>query len=338
MRKAGYYILFLIGLLLTACEAEDTDIYSPRENFETLWKIMDEYYCFFEYKQIDWQEVYDRYSPQVHESMDQYELFDLLGEMLSELQDGHTNLISSFNTSRYWAWYEDYPANFSSDILNNYLGKSNEYKQVGGIKYRVLDEGRIGYIYYGSFNSGIGDSNLDYILHYFKDCYGLIIDIRDNGGGTLSNSDRIASRFLEERTLVGYMQHKTGKGHTQFSDPYPVYLNPSERIHWTSPVVVLTNRRCYSAANNFVQKMSRMPQVTIMGDRTGGGSGFPFHSELPNGWSIRFSASPMLDENKEHTEFGIAPDMPVSMTTEDAKEGKDTLIETAILHLRPPGT
>lgn len=334
MYRRVYYITLCIGILLTACEAERTDMHSPRENFEALWKIMDEYYCFFDYKQIDWQEVYDRYSPQVHESMDQYELFDLLGKMLEELKDGHTNLISSFNTSRYWAWYEDYPANFSSDILNNYLGKSNEYKQVGGIKYRTLDEGRIGYIYYGSFATGIGDSQLDDIFDYFKACHGLIIDIRDNGGGTLSNSDRIASRFPDEKTLVGYIQHKTGRGHARFSDPYPIYLLPSERIHWTRPVVVLTNRRCYSAANNFVQKMSRMSQATILGDRTGGGSGFPFHSELPNGWSIRFSASPMLNEKKEHTEFGIDPDIHVSLTAEDSMKGRDTLIERAIRHLR----
>ena len=52
-----------------------------------------------------------------------------------------------------------------------------------------------------------------------------------------------------------------------------------------------------------------MPYVTTMGDRTGGGSGFPFNSELPNGWGVRFSASPMLDVNKQHTEFGIDPDI-----------------------------
>ena len=67
-----------------------------------------------------------------------------------------------------------------------------------------------------------------------------------------------------------------------------------------------------------------------MGDRTGGGSGLPFSSELPNGWSIRFSACPMLDINKQHTEFGIDPDISVSMTEEDMAKGKDTIIDSAI--------
>ena len=34
--------------------------------------------------------------------------------------------------------------------------------------------------------------------------------------------------------------------------------------------------------------MRLLPHVMIMGDRTGGGSGFPFTTELPIGWSVRF--------------------------------------------------
>ena len=67
-----------------------------------------------------------------------------------------------------------------------------------------------------------------------------------------------------------------------------------------------------------------------MGDRTGGGSGLPFSSELPNGWSVRFSACPVLDVNKQHTEFGIDPDIAVSITGEDIQKGRDTIIEAAI--------
>ena len=240
-------------------------------------------------------------------------------------------MISTFNMSRYWDWYLDYPDNFDSDIQENYLGRN--YSIAGGLKYTTLSDGQIGYIYYGSFSSSAGESGLDHIFYQFKDCKGLIFDIRDNGGGMLSNADRIASRFLEEKILTGYIQHKTGKGHDDFSEPYPLYLSPSERIRWLRPVVVLTNRHCYSAANDFVQKVRMMPYVTTMGDRTGGGSGFPFNSELPNGWGVRFSASPMLDVNKQHTEFGIDPTYKVSMTQEDIEKGKDTIIEAAITHL-----
>ncbi len=329
------YCLLLAVLFLSGCDKGVEYTRSPRENFEALWKIIDENYCFFEYKDIDWNEVHDRYSVQIADTMNQYDLFKLLGKMTNELKDGHTNLVSSFNISRYWAWYEDYPANFYPEIQKNYLGSAtnNDFSQAAGIKYRTLNDGKVGYMYYESFSDGVGNTNLDYILSSFKDCKGLIIDIRDNGGGSLTYSDMIASRFAEEKILAGYIQHKTGKGHNDFSEPYPSYLTPSDRVRWLRPVVVLTNRHCYSATNDFVQKMRMLKQVVVIGDRTGGGSGLPFSSELPNGWGIRFSSSPMLNADKESTEFGIDPDMKVDMTKEDIAKGMDTIIEAGIANI-----
>ena len=69
--------------------------------------------------------------------------------------------------------------------------------------------------------------------------------------------------------------------------------------------------------------------VTVVGDKTGGGAGLPFSSELPNGWSVRFSACPMYDKNKESSEFGIEPHHNVSLTADDFIKGKDTIIEYA---------
>lgn len=326
IRIMGY--LVICGFLWTGCEKVDEYNASPRENFEALWKIIDENYCFFEFKQIDWEEVHDRYNQEIKDTLNQYELFDVLGRMLGELQDGHTNLISSFNMSRYWDWYEKYPPNFYAEIQKRYLG--TDYKIAGGLKYKRLANDQIGYAYYGSFSNAVGESNLDYMFLHFKDCKGLILDVRDNGGGSMTFSDRIASRFIEERMLTGYTQYKNGNGHNDFTAPSPQYLEPSSRIRWFRPVIVLTNRHSYSATNDFVNVMRLLPQVTILGDRTGGGSGLPFSSELPNGWSVRFSACPVLDVNKQHTEFGIDPDIFVSMTSEDILSGYDTLIEAAL--------
>ena len=75
--------------------------------------------------------------------------------------------------------------------------------------------------------------------------------------------------------------------------------------------------------------MRYFPNVTVVGDKTGGGSGLPFSSELPNGWGVRFSASPHLDAQKEHIEFGIEPDVKVDMDKEDEDKGVDTIIEKA---------
>ena len=113
-------ILILGSLLcLSSCEKADEYDRSPRANFEALWKIMDENYCFFSYKAVDWDAVHQRYATLITDTMNQYALFDTLGNMLRELKDGHTNLYSYFNTSRYWDWYLDYPENFDWDLIED---------------------------------------------------------------------------------------------------------------------------------------------------------------------------------------------------------------------------
>lgn len=328
MIKPLYNAVLLIALVLlsSSCYRGESIDNSPHGNFEALWKILDRGYCYFTYKDIDWDEVYDRYEQMITPNMSSEDLFEVLGEMTRELKDGHVNLSSSSNLARYWEWYENYPRNFSEAIQEDYLG--TKYKIAGGIKYRILED-NIGYMYYESFANPIGDGNLDHIMNHFKLCDGIIVDIRNNGGGNITNSTKIARRFTNEEVLTGYIMYKRGYGHDDFSEPYPVKIKPSNGIRWQKKVVVLTNRHTYSAANDFINNMRNFPNVTIMGDRTGGGGGLAFTSELPNGWSVRYSASPHLDADKKHVEFGIDPDIKVDMTTEDAAKGIDTIIETA---------
>ena len=258
--------------------------------------------------------------------MTETQLFEVLCDMLAELRDGHVNLSSSYDYGRYWTWQEAYPKNYSDSLERKYLG--TDYKISSGLQYKVLDD-NIGYIRYESFTNPIGEGNLDDVLSYFALCQGIIIDIRNNGGGDLTNAEKLAARFVQEKTLVGYMQHKTGKGHQDFSGMEPQYLEPSSNIRWHKPVCVLTNRSVFSAANEFTSMMHALPNVKIVGDHTGGGSGMPMSSSLPNGWSVRFSACPMYDKDKQQTEFGIDPDYNVQLTDEDTMKGIDTIIETA---------
>lgn len=315
-----------VCLLFSACVDIEKYDNNPQGNFEALWKIMDEHYCFFEYKEVDWDEVYSQYSKQISNNMKNEDLFVLLSDMLRELKDGHVNLYSSFDVGRYWDWYENYPENYKQELIDKYLG--TDYQIAGGARYKVLGD-NIGYMRYADFSSSINDSNLDYIIKKFNSCDGMIIDVRNNDGGYLSYSEKIASRFIFTKTLTGYIQHKTGKGHNDFSEPYPQYLEPSSRLSFSGPVIVLTNRKCYSACNDFVNLMNYCPNVLILGDKTGGGSGLPFNSELPNGWGVRFSASPHFNAEMEQLELGIEPDISVDLQDTDASNGKDTLIETA---------
>ena len=329
-RQRFYLIPFTLALTsafyFSSCVKIDNYSNDPRGNFEALWKILDEHYCFFEYKGINWDSIHTEYSRRISDSMKDESLFMLLNQMLRELKDGHVNLITPFDVGRYWKWFEDYPRNFDPTLIENYLG--SHYSISGGIRYKILDD-NIGYLYYGDFSSALGEGNIDYIIDKFSICNGIIIDVRDNGGGLLTNAENLAARFVNEKTLVGYIQHKTGKGHNDFSSPLPRYNVPSTRLRYQKPVVVLTNRSCFSATNDFVNSMRYCPNVTILGDETGGGSGLPFNSEIPNGWLVRFSACPMFDAAMQQTEIGIAPNIHVDLSEQDIKKGKDTLIEAA---------
>ena len=332
MKKILRLFSFLfLALSFTACVDEDVYEDSPSGNFEALWKIMDEHYCFFQEKGVDWDSVHAVYAPRFNAGMTDDQELEVLGNMLAELKDGHVNLFASFDYSRYWGFHEDYPKNYSDTLARHYLG--TDYRISNGFKYRIMDD-NVGYLRVSSFEDTIGAGNLDDILLYLQPCLGIIIDLRDNGGGMLTAAEALAARFTDKEILVGYMRHKTGKGHNDFSDMEEQTLKPAKGIRWHKPVVVLTNRSVYSAANEFVKYMRHCPNVTIVGDRTGGGAGLPFSSELPNGWSIRFSACPMYDTDKQSTEDGIEPDIKVGLRTDDFQRGRDTMIETARAKLR----
>lgn len=78
--------------------------------------------------------------------------------------------------------------------------------------------------------------------------------------------------------------------------------------------------------------MQYIPLCHIVGATTGGGSGMPFNSELPNGWGVRFSACPVLDAKGLPTEAGIdpSPGCAVGFDPHAAVNGTDTVLDFAI--------
>jgi hypothetical protein len=304
--------------------------------FNALWTTVDENYTFFDLKDINWDEVYDANRSRVENGMRRDSLFNVLSDMLFELRDGHVNLQAGFDLSRNWEWYLDYPPNFDWDIVErNYL--ADDYEISGPFYNRVIDS--IGYVYYESFEDDVSDNLVQYLISKFsprivneKDTIivkGMVFDVRNNGGGKLRNVENIVGRFADERRLVHFWQYKNGPDHNDFTDRIPKYVEPTGDFQYRQPVVILTNRSCYSATNFFIQIMKNFPNVYVLGDSTGGGGGLPINRELPNGWRYRFSSTVTTTVGGENIEAGVAPDERLDLDEADLRRGRDTMIERA---------
>lgn len=308
---------------------------TPQENFESLWQTVDKKYSFFELKNINWDSVHAYYAPQVNPTTSDMKLFSILDSMLYDLRDGHVNLISPFDLSRNWQWYLGHPDNFDSEVVERfYLGP--DHRIAGGIKYTIIDS--VGYLYYGSFSSGFSVANLNEVMAYFKNTKGLIVDVRSNGGGSLGNAFALAQRLISSSKQALITREKSGPGPDDFGNTFSYTLKPSEGVNYQGPVAVLTNRRSYSATNTFAGMLSVFDNVTLIGDRTGGGGGIPIDYELPNGWRYRFSATqsfiPVGNGQVFNIELGVPPDIEASTNAARLILGKDDIIETALDFLK----
>lgn len=332
--KKLYYIV-LAGLSFASCEKaifeEDLASTNPKENFEYLWKECNEKYSYFDVKNIDWNSIKSKYAAKIYDGMSQDSLFKVLGGMLTELKDDHTNLISNFNISTFGV---DYLGQDNFDwrvIKDNYLPRN--YYVSGPFAHSFLNNKKIGYIRFSSFPGTVGENNLDFVLERYKNTKGLILDLRENGGGAVSDVFEILSRFVESKTLVSYSRIKTGPGHNDFSDAKPVYVSPYDGIRYKNKVIVLVDRGTYSAGSSFSLATKALPNMVLMGDTTGGGLGLPNGGQLPNGWTYRFSISQelTLDKNPDY-ENGVPPDIKVLFNWNDLT--KDEILERAILELQ----
>lgn len=306
----------------------------PMTNFESLWTTVNQKYSYFEEKNVNWDSIGEVYRPQVTRNTSDTALFRILSDMLYHLKDGHTNLYSNFDVSRNWSWYLDYEPNFNWDVIQrNYL--KEDHLITGGFRHTELNDS-IAYIYYGSFMSLIFNDQLKFITERYEDHSGIIIDVRDNGGGLVMNAHRLAGLLIDE-PMTGYYEYlKMSEGEDGFVGPIEQIVEPDDSFRFEQRVVVLTNRSSYSATNIFSAIVRGTDRVTVMGDFSGGGGGMPSDNQLPNGWIYRFSTTRTEDRFGNDIEGGVPPNYLVETTADDASQGRDNIIDAGILYLQTP--
>lgn len=329
------FIIFIVTPFLISCEKtffeENLESTDPYTNLEYLWKECDEKYSYFDLKNINWNSKKAEYNAKLYYGMSDDSLFNVLGGMLSELKDGHVNLVSNFNLSFFNITHLG-PSNFNWRVIeDNYLPAN--YYGSGPFTHDFISNNEIGYIRFSSFTGTVDDNNLDFILNRYKNTKGLILDLRQNGGGAVVDVFNILSRFVDKTTLVYYSKIKNGPNHNDFSPAEPVYVSPHNGIRYAKKVAVLIDRGTYSAASFTSLATKAIPNLTLIGDTTGGGLGLPNGGQLPNGWRYRFSITQALTlDQKPDYENGVPPDIHALFNWNDLS--KDEVIDRAIQELQ----
>lgn len=336
--------VLLASVALVSCEKYETIKEANTDfttNFDAFWKMIDEQYCYLDYKEIDWDAIYDQMLPRVKAAKSEQEFFNVLEASLDYLRDGHVALISPFkqygcDTFNYDENGNEYPSNYDGGVVtDNYL-KERFVTLDGKIYGEIERDGHTyAYIRYSAFDEDWTDNDYKYIEALVDSSEGIIFDIRDNPGGSGVLGMTLAGNFFTQKTLTGYYASKNGKGHNDFSELVELYVEPAKEHNWTDiNTALLTNRMVYSTANLFTCALKHAKNVTQIGGITGGGGGMPMTNYLPNGWILYFPGNVLFDANKNHIENGIEPDIEVTCTDEEFKAGKDAIIEAAIEHLR----
>ena len=199
--------------------------------------------------------------------------------------------------------------------------------------HNAIRNGAVAYIRYSSFSDYISEGSLKYLVNRYKNCKGMVIDLRQNSGGSISNIAALLSIFDNHKQPLYQCQAKSGPAHDAFADAVTVYAADSSILGkhnaYTKPVAVLIDRGSYSATSFFAICTMAYDNIRLFGDYSGGGLGLPNGGVLPNGWTYRFSTTRTLAIDGRNYENGVPPDVRVLLDPACTAQGVDNVIEVA---------
>ena len=329
----------LFTLLITALFLSCSDILVPEseenlniEDFEAAWSRINRIYPLFEFKNINWDSIHTVYRARV-ELMEGDEIYSLLYDLVAELKDGHAKIytkggdgVRPYTPPRFT---RDDKA-FNPNLTRKYFDRPLRLLAENAIEYEFITE-TVGYVRFSTFGKvmRLNVNDIDIVIKYFSNATGLIIDIRDNDGGSSSAYDPIIGRFIKSG-----LSTESAFGFNGSWGPYTII--PQGDIQFIGPIVILQNGASFSAGEIFPSRMRQLDYVTLVGDTTAGASVGANATPnpryfLPSGKSIKINYEAILDLEGKPIEWnGVAPDIRVQQTESDIKNGRDLQLEKAV--------
>lgn len=296
--------------------------------FDSLWSRFDATYPSFDYKGVDWKAQRAVYRPRAQRARSQGELVSIASEMLAPLRDLHIWFVDPRGQT-VPTFRPEHVANFDANRWRRALKdaglvrRANDFSEgnVGGYAYLFLD----------SWSGSADVTALDLMLGRAREAPGLIIDVRTNGGGSDATALAFASRFTSRSFAASYVQVRNGPRHEDLDLPEARMVAPRGSWQYLRPVVVITGRGGFSATESFVAAMRTLPNVSVIGDTTGGASGNPATYHLGGGWSYSVPRWIEFGPDRQPIEGrGVAPHVALPWEPSLYDRDRDPLIDAAV--------
>lgn len=301
--------------------------------FDGFYEAFDEHYPYFPLKRLDWAAVRDSFRPLASEAGSVTELVGVLEDMVEPLRDLHVRFLDP-GGAPHPTYRPSAFVNWDRDLWRNTVTPAGWEPR--GPDWGTARFGDVAYLFIGAWNSRtIRAEDVDAALDEFRDARALILDVRPNGGGDDGLAFEVAGRFAARSVLATWVQYRDGPAHDDLGELIERRLEPRGAWQYERPVVVLAGRGSFSSNESFVSAVRELPQVTVMGDTTGGSSGNPAVHGLSGGWSytvprwIAYTADMRIIEWQ-----GIPPDVPLDLGPEDFSGPGDPVLDFALRWIR----
>lgn len=173
----------------------------------------------------------------------------------------------------------------------------------------------IGYIRLSSFmGRNVANDFKDLMLKY-KDKEGIIVDLRANTGGLLTNAIAISDLFLDDEIIVSTVDRAN----------YKDTMKSSKRYFSSQPLVILINKGSASASEIMSGALKDNQRAILVGENTfGKGLVQEVKSLSPFKAGLNITVQKYLTPNgTDINKKGIAPDIEVKLTEENIKDKND---------------
>ena len=178
----------------------------------------------------------------------------------------------------------------------------------------------LGYIRLSSFISRNAAGEFQQALNALKDKDGLIIDLRSNPGGLLTNAIYIADMLLDSKVIVSTVDR----------DGYKETQKSMAQMVTRQPIVVLIDGGSASASEILSGALKDNKRAIIVGKKSFGKGLVQEINRLPDGSAMHITIQKYLTPNgTDINKKGIIPDYVVELKEEDLKAKKDPQLAKA---------